>query len=505
MKDDVPDDRERVMERMSALKLTGLPVELLLLFTLLIWALYFLIFYSSPKNKVNQWCCIGGFLLSIGVLKEYIYYSGMFAGRDVLLFGVHYELDMLLNSIFTAVLYYVAMPCVLIFSFHFCRLEQIWPRGIKVLEVLAFFPVLCFGVVYPWSQTREIPVTNPKAYTIVACYNLIYGVIATVLIVGTLIRERREIQFRQRRLVSVIALLPLWYWLITLFCFHLLGLEGLDKVWQGNAFILLFLFIYYVRHLFKSGVWGMRLSREHFDWSGESSDISVNERYLIHMLKGETAKIGWCSRSIRELGVPEAEDELTIIDHSVRHIEEFVQRSSQYSGEIVVKWEDVDVSGLFQEIREEMEAQWNGEVRLVMEEPEKRLYCDYYYMKEVLLNLTSNAIDAMGETGVLTLAYSMPQKNIALLRVSDTGCGIAEEEIPKIFTLYYSKKKDVRHFGMGLSYCQKVVRAHGGYIQVESSTGETDHGTEFTICLPAGNRRKKRHGNKQGRDSGADR
>ena len=127
-----------------------------------------------------------------------------------------------------------------------------------------------------------------------------------------------------------------------------------------------------------------------------------------------------------------------------------------------------------------------------MEEPEKRLYCDYYYMKEVLLNLTSNAIDAMGETGVLTLAYSMPQKNIALLRVSDTGCGIAEEEIPKIFTLYYSKKKDVRHFGMGLSYCQKVVRAHGGYIQVESSTGETDHGTEFTICLPAGNRRKSR-------------
>ena len=69
----MPDDRERVMERMSALKLTGLPVELLLLFTLLIWVLYFLIFYSSPKNKVNQWCCIGGFLLSIGVLKEYIY------------------------------------------------------------------------------------------------------------------------------------------------------------------------------------------------------------------------------------------------------------------------------------------------------------------------------------------------------------------------------------------------------------------------------------------------
>ena len=110
------------------MEVTGFPTELLLLFTLLIWGLYFLIFYSSPKNKVNQWCCICGFLLSIGVLKEYIYYSGIFYAKEVLLFGVCYPLDELLNSILTAVLYYVAMPCVMIFSFHFCHLESYWPK-----------------------------------------------------------------------------------------------------------------------------------------------------------------------------------------------------------------------------------------------------------------------------------------------------------------------------------------------------------------------------------------
>ena len=61
----------------------GLPAEVLLLFTILIWTLYFLIYISSPENKVNQWCCICGFLLSIGVLKEYFYYSGIFAGTGV--------------------------------------------------------------------------------------------------------------------------------------------------------------------------------------------------------------------------------------------------------------------------------------------------------------------------------------------------------------------------------------------------------------------------------------
>lgn len=476
---------------MSDLETTGFPTELLLLFTLLIWSLYFLIYYSSPKNKVNQWCCIGGFILSIGVLKEYIYYSGWFAGKGLLLFGVTYEMGEFINSILTAVLYYLAMPCVVIFSFYFCHLEKRWPKGIKVLKILVFFPVLCFSVVYPWSQTRAIPLTNPEAYTIVACYNLIYGSIATIGIILTLFRERKEMQFRQRRLVSVIALLPLWYWLITLFCFHLLGIHSLDKAWQGNAFILLFLFIYYVRHLFKGGVWGMRLSREYFDWAGDNEDFSVNERYLIHMLKGEIAKISWCSQSIRALEMKNAEDELNIIDHSLRHIEEFVRRSSQYSGAIVLQWMEVDAVQLFREIQEETKDRWGGKIRIEVEDTEQLFFCDYYYMKEVLMNLTNNAIDAMGETGILTLTCVMPRKNILLLRVADTGCGIDDEELERIFHLYYSRHHDSRHFGMGLAYCQKVIRAHGGYIQVESSTDKTNHGTEFTICLPTKNKKKK--------------
>lgn len=476
---------------MSDLETTGLPTELLLLFTLLIWSLYFLIYYSSPKNKVNQWCCIGGFILSIGVLKEYIYYSGMFAGRKLLLFGVTYEMGELTNAILTAILYYLAMPCVVIFSFHFCHLDKIWPKGIKVLEILVFFPVLCFSIVYPWSQTRDIPLTNPEAYAIVAAYNLIYGCIATLLIVLTLIRERKEIHFRQRRLVSVIALLPLWYWLITLFCFQLLGIHGANKAWQGNAFILLFLFIYYVRHLFKGGVWGMRLSREYFDWSGDSGDFTINERYLIHTLKGEIAKISWCSQSIRALEIKEAEDELNIIDHSVRHIEEFVRRSSQYSGAIMVHWMEVNAMELFREIQEETRNRWKGDVRMEVEEGKELFFCDYYYMKEVLINLTNNAIDAMGDAGTLTLSCAMPRKNILLLRVADTGCGMEKEELSRIFHLYYSRYRDAAHFGMGLSYCQKVVRAHGGYIQVESSTDDNNHGTVFTICLPVRKIKKK--------------
>lgn len=66
----------------------------------------------------------------------------------------------------------------------------------------------------------------------------------------------------------MIGLLPLWYWLITVFLFHLLKLERLYKLWQGNAIILIVLFVYYVYHLFRDGIWGMRINREYFDWTG---------------------------------------------------------------------------------------------------------------------------------------------------------------------------------------------------------------------------------------------
>lgn len=472
----------------------GLPNVALLLFTMLIWGLYFMILVSSPRNKVNQWCFIAGFLLSVGVLKEYLYYGGFFAGRQTELLGVIYETDELLNSILTAVLYYIAMPCAVICSLYFARLDRKFPRLFPFLEFLLFLPVFVFCVVYPWSQTRVIPLTNEKAYTIVACYNLLYGLIGTVSIFVTLLKERNDSSFHQRRLVSVIVLLPLWYWLITLFGFHLLGLEKLYKVWQGNVIIILCLFFYYLYHLFHEGIWGLRLSREHFDWSEDTVQLPQNTRYLVHMLKNEMAKIRLSTQLIGELKVAETQDELAIIERSIAHIEKFAQKTTDYTGEIYIEPDQTDIRSLFETVKAELTGTWNGKVILEIEDRYPQLYCDPVHMREVLSNLVSNALDAMGETGTLTLSYRTPKKEVALIRVSDTGHGILEKDQKNIFEPYYTGYSDLQHFGLGLSYCKNVVKAHGGYIQIRSSTDSERHGTEFTLCLPRRKRaRRKQH------------
>lgn len=150
----------------------GLPVTFLLLFAVLIWVLHLMILLSSPRNKVNQWCCLTGFLLSIGVWKEYIYYSGFFSGLQVYFMGVGYQVDELINSVLTAVLYYLAMPCGVICSFYFSGTDKRRPELFRILRGAVFVPALILSIVYPWSQTRRIIDTHPEAFSVVAVYNL---------------------------------------------------------------------------------------------------------------------------------------------------------------------------------------------------------------------------------------------------------------------------------------------------------------------------------------------
>ncbi len=475
----------------------------MLLFTILIWVLYILILVSSPRNKVNQWCCICGCFLGLGVLKEYLYYGGFLAGMEVHFWKLEYAADELTNSVMTAMLYYLAMPCGVICSFYFSRLNRRFPRCFPFLCAVVFLPALVFSVIYPWWKVREIPDVIPQAYTIVAVYNLSYGVLMTVLIIGTLVKERRSFLFRQRRIVSVLGLLPLWYWLITIFVFRLAGIDRFDKAWQGNAVIICGLLAYYLYHLFHDGIWGMRLNREHFDWSDETEQISRDNGYISHMLKNEMSKIRLSTHLIREAGNGNIGDELDIIDRSVSHIEEYVRRSNEYTGKIHLEPEDVDICELIRETAKEQTTVWGGKVEYDLDDRFSVLYCDPSHMKEVLGNLISNALDAMGDDGILTLSYKASKKSVALICISDTGCGIAGNELGRIFDLYYTRHAGFSHFGIGLSYCQNVIRAHKGYINVKSSTDSRQHGTEFTLCLPRGSQKE---GKKNGfADKGSDR
>jgi two-component system sensor histidine kinase AtoS len=99
-------------------------------------------------------------------------------------------------------------------------------------------------------------------------------------------------------------------------------------------------------------------------------------------------------------------------------------------------------------------------------------------IKQVLVNLIKNAMQAMTKGGVLTLQTGTGSDGV-WVSVADTGGGIPQEQINRIFEPFYTTK--TKGSGLGLMIVQRTVRAHGGRIELESHVGK---GTTFRIWLP---------------------
>jgi nitrogen fixation/metabolism regulation signal transduction histidine kinase len=105
---------------------------------------------------------------------------------------------------------------------------------------------------------------------------------------------------------------------------------------------------------------------------------------------------------------------------------------------------------------------------------------DRELLRNCLFNFITNAAQAMPEGGKLTLGASYDTENESFrLTFSDQGEGISAEDIPKIFQPYFTTKE--AGIGLGLAITERIIREHGGEIQVESGIGK---GTTFTVILP---------------------
>ena len=97
---------------------------------------------------------------------------------------------------------------------------------------------------------------------------------------------------------------------------------------------------------------------------------------------------------------------------------------------------------------------------------------------QVLVNLIRNAMQAMTKGGTLTLSTGHSADGV-WVSVADTGGGIPQDQINRIFDPFYTTKK--KGTGLGLMIVQRIVRAHDGRIELESHVGR---GTTFRILLP---------------------
>jgi signal transduction histidine kinase len=152
--------------------------------------------------------------------------------------------------------------------------------------------------------------------------------------------------------------------------------------------------------------------------------------------------------------------------------------------------DQVDIQKLIEEVLLVLarDPQKDGIALRVQVQPGLNVSGDHVQLEQVLLNLLINARQAMlGKGGSLTIkAQQVDESSEVRIQVIDTGPGIPEKLIPKIFQPFFTtkgtaKKGETRGTGLGLAICKEIVEHHKGRIEVASEVGR---GTTFTIYLP---------------------
>jgi len=122
------------------------------------------------------------------------------------------------------------------------------------------------------------------------------------------------------------------------------------------------------------------------------------------------------------------------------------------------------------------------ELNLDLPEALPHVHGDLNQLQQCLINLIFNAADAMDSGGVLKIgAEHNKKKDRVIISVADTGTGIAETDMPKIFEPFYTTKKEGFGVGLGLSTLYGIISVHGGEVDVKSIPGK---GTIFYLHLP---------------------
>jgi len=139
-----------------------------------------------------------------------------------------------------------------------------------------------------------------------------------------------------------------------------------------------------------------------------------------------------------------------------------------------------DVAGMFRPRAE----QQGLALLLEVPSPIPPITADAYLLEQVLVNLVDNALKYT-EQGEIRVGCAPDGKDRVRIVVSDTGIGIPEESLPRIFERFYvvdkSRSRKLGGTGLGLAIVKHIVQSHSGSIEVASEIGK---GTRFTVLLP---------------------
>jgi len=179
-------------------------------------------------------------------------------------------------------------------------------------------------------------------------------------------------------------------------------------------------------------------------------------------------------------------DDFEVISQEIQHIDTIVENFLEFARPPKLKMQRVSPSEIvdlaLRLVHHRLQA--NGvEVRLRRVEALPETAVDPEQLKEVLVNLLTNACEAMDGGGMVVLqeeeSFAEPLGRVSVIRLTDTGSGIPQSLQEKVFQPFFTTKEEGT--GLGLSIATRIVEEHGGWLDFRSVEGQ---GTTFVLTLP---------------------
>ncbi len=220
--------------------------------------------------------------------------------------------------------------------------------------------------------------------------------------------------------------------------------------------------------------------------------LSVLFASMAHEIKNPLGVIKGISQLLKMENKIKDDESFRIIFSEIDRIEKIIQDLLDYSNTQLVKLEHLSIIDIINESTRNLLPEIKEKSLLVLKEYDTtipKIFGDKESLYKAVFNIVKNAVEASYMSGtinirvrfVVDIKYKENDKdyNYLLIEVMDTGEGVKEEDLPKLFTPFFTTK--VKGTGLGLVYTQKVIMEHNGFMRIKS---EYKKGTTVSLFIP---------------------
>lgn len=225
-------------------------------------------------------------------------------------------------------------------------------------------------------------------------------------------------------------------------------------------------------------------SQERLVRSERFAAIGEAAAYVSHEIKNPLMVIGGLAHQVERKveDLPSLTEKLRIIQGEVHRLESFLGDLRDFTRPAPPAKQEININQVIQDVDHLMEVETKKKGVALVEKLDPRLppvQADPDQMKQVLLNLVKNSLEALDSGGQLILT-SGSEDNQVWFSIQDTGGGMSPEVLEKIFNPFFTTK--AQGTGLGLAVIHKIITDHHGTITVKSTP---DQGTTFRVILPS--------------------